>query len=214
MSTIITFANQKGGCGKSTVLSLFAAYLVKMQNKKVFVIDTDKQRTLLRFYEQEKRNFDQEPLYEVVYLESQGAYNFINSSLEEKTIYLIDTPNQLSIENFNLLKFSDKIIVPYNYSKASMTSTLTFLDVCIGSGKINLDNLFFIGNCIKGNVKKDSLDKFKELVRKDIPISGNVLTNDLKDTIQAQRISYLRIADDVIELFEESFRELYSKLNF
>lgn len=213
MCKIITFANQKGGCGKSTVLLLFAAYLIKMQNRKVFVIDTDKQRTLLRFYEQEKRNFDQEPFYEVVYMEYQEAYNFINSYLQENTIYLIDTPNQLSIENFNLLKLSDKIIVPYNYSKSSMLSTLTFLDVCIGSNKINLNNLFFIGNNIKGNAKKDSLDKFKELVRKDIPVPGNVLTFDLKDTVQAQRISYLRIANEVIELFDESFRELYSKLN-
>ena len=42
---IITFANQKGGVGKTTLCTLFANYLVAHQ-KKVLVIDCDVQQTI------------------------------------------------------------------------------------------------------------------------------------------------------------------------
>ena len=42
---IITFANQKGGVGKTTLCTLFANYLVG-HRKKVLVIDCDVQQTI------------------------------------------------------------------------------------------------------------------------------------------------------------------------
>ena len=41
----IAFANQKGGCGKSTLCALFANYLAE-RGKLVFLGDFDTQRTL------------------------------------------------------------------------------------------------------------------------------------------------------------------------
>ena len=50
--TIITFANQKGGVGKTTLCTLFANYLVA-KGKRTIVIDCDGQQTIF-----EKRKAD------------------------------------------------------------------------------------------------------------------------------------------------------------
>ena len=51
-ATIITFANQKGGVGKTTLCTLFANYLVA-KGKRTIVIDCDGQQTIF-----EKRKAD------------------------------------------------------------------------------------------------------------------------------------------------------------
>ncbi len=51
-ATIITFANQKGGVGKTTLCTLFANYLVA-RGKRTIVIDCDGQQTIF-----EKRKAD------------------------------------------------------------------------------------------------------------------------------------------------------------
>ena len=46
MNKIIAFANQKGGCGKSTLCLLLANYLA-WKKKSVCIIDTDIQQSLV-----------------------------------------------------------------------------------------------------------------------------------------------------------------------
>lgn len=46
MATVITFANQKGGAGKSTITALLANSLSQDYNKRVLVIDCDLQASL------------------------------------------------------------------------------------------------------------------------------------------------------------------------
>lgn len=46
MNKIIAFANQKGGCGKSTLCLLFANYLAS-RKKSVCVVDIDTQQSLV-----------------------------------------------------------------------------------------------------------------------------------------------------------------------
>ena len=51
---IISFASQKGGVGKSTVLMLTASALYRRTNKKVLVIDCDPQRSVKDIYNQDE----------------------------------------------------------------------------------------------------------------------------------------------------------------
>lgn len=50
MGLIISVVNQKGGVGKSTLTQALAAALVAEHEKKVLVIDTDTQRTSVKWY--------------------------------------------------------------------------------------------------------------------------------------------------------------------
>lgn len=207
---IVCFANQKGGCGKSTLLVIFAAYLKKVLDKSVIVIDTDKQRTVFSFYEKEKNVFSNDPLYEVLYMNNVDAQDYFKGIKDDDTIYLIDTPNQLDEENFNLLKLADSVIVPYNYSNSSMSSTLTFLDVY----KLIYEDdvkLIFIANAIKNTINTDSLASFKGFLLKDLE-NGRVLDNDIKDTIKAQRVDILNVDKSLLIEFETPLKELADKI--
>lgn len=207
---IVCFANQKGGCGKSTLLVIFAAYLKKVLDKSVIVIDTDKQRTVFSFYEKEKNVFSNDPLYEVLYMNNVDAQDYFKGIKDDDTIYLIDTPNQLDEENFNLLKLADSVIVPYNYSNSSMSSTLTFLDVY----KLIYEDdvkLIFIANAIKNTINTDSLAIFKGFLLKDLE-NGRVLDNDIKDTIKAQRVDILNVDKSLLIEFETPLKELADKI--
>lgn len=55
--TIITFANQKGGVGKTTLCTLFANYLVN-RGKRTIVIDCDGQQTI---FEKRKADYKKYP---------------------------------------------------------------------------------------------------------------------------------------------------------
>ena len=61
---IISFANQKGGCGKSSIALLLGAYLKKVHNLNVVGIDTDKQRSYFGRFNKDKA-LQENPLYEV-----------------------------------------------------------------------------------------------------------------------------------------------------
>lgn len=207
----IVFANQKGGCGKSTLLILLAAFLKKKLNKSVYVYDTDRQRTVRSYYEKENDDTGGYPLYEVEYVSVEEA-EIINNLSNDDIIYLIDTPNQLDQNVFNVIKSADKVIVPFNYGKGSMLSTLTFLDVYKVLCEDRINDIFFIACTIKGNVKTERLQEFKDKIR--IAFSPeNVLENNIKDTVNAQRIDNLSISDTLISEFEPALIELTQKLN-
>lgn len=52
---IITFANQKGGVGKTTLCTLFANYLVA-KGKSVIVVDCDGQQTIYEKRQADKKS--------------------------------------------------------------------------------------------------------------------------------------------------------------
>lgn len=221
MPKFVVFANQKGGCGKSTALTIYAAFLAKHKEKKMFVLDSDRQRTLYRFYQQETKTFNQNALYIVEPMQTLDIYNFIlekKKNTEDDTIYFIDTPNQLNTENFKLFTLADYIVVPFNYSPASFASTNTFCTICLAAKgeddkpMYDCSKIFFFGNAIKSSVRQDTLNQFKEGLREKLPLPSNVLDADFRDTIEAARIEYLNVSDSVIELFKEPLDELYNKM--
>lgn len=55
MGKVITFFNDKGGVGKTTLTALFACYLAYRRNKRVIVIDFDYPNYRLRMYRQKDR---------------------------------------------------------------------------------------------------------------------------------------------------------------
>ena len=64
---IFVVANQKGGCGKTTVSVLLANQLVLKHHCRLVVLDADPQRSIVKKHEQDRERWPQlQPLYQVV----------------------------------------------------------------------------------------------------------------------------------------------------
>ena len=100
---IVTFANQKGGVGKTTLCVTFANYLVT-KGARVVVIDCDFQHSIMKCRKADIRKYgEQEMPYEVWAYEANDKA--MMTSLMEKLhndpeidIVLMDTPSSLKAE--------------------------------------------------------------------------------------------------------------------
>ena len=118
----ITWANEKGGVGKTTLCTLFANYLSEKKVSDVCVLDCDRQHSIV-----DKRKFDSQSLqtdkvpYEVKQIEIEKTAN---------GIYLFDSPGNIYLEGMvPLLGFSDVIVCPYQYEFNCLSATQKFLNL-------------------------------------------------------------------------------------
>lgn len=131
MATIISFANQKGGVGKTTLCTTFANYLAG-RGERLLVLDCDNQQSIY-----EKRQADQTKYpdisfgYNVQSLDIANAEGMVQLMTKVKAldgIVLLDTPGHLSQQGLiPLFVNSDFIVCPYQYEATSINSTITFL---------------------------------------------------------------------------------------
>lgn len=131
MATIISFANQKGGVGKTTLCTTFANFLSK-QGERLVILDCDAQKSIV-----EKRKADQTKYpnqqfeYNVQAFEISKAENVTSLMSKLKSlegIVLIDTPGHLSQQGLlPLFAASDFVVCPYQYDATTINSTITFL---------------------------------------------------------------------------------------
>ena len=136
---IISFASQKGGVGKSTLLLLTASAFHNRTNKKVLVIDCDPQRSIKDVYNKERTHTlgkeKKIPQYDVI------SFNWKRPRPEEnfdKTIALaenkydiifLDIPGKLEGVEIRLcILISDILIVPIIASKLDILATVKFLE--------------------------------------------------------------------------------------
>ena len=130
MAKIISFASQKGGVGKSTLLLMTASAVHNRTNKRVLVIDCDPQKSVKDIYAQE--NSDKS--FDVIFFNWKQPKPEINF---DKTIALaesrydvifLDIPGRLDGKEiyFSIL-VSDSVIVPIVASALDLNSTIKFL---------------------------------------------------------------------------------------
>ena len=130
---IVTFANQKGGVGKTTLCVTFANYLVA-KGVNVIVVDTDLQQSIFKNRKADIKKYGEASMpYDVI------AHNIADRdgmiSLTEKLhnepsieVALFDSPGTLTAAGLvALLVNSDIIVVPYHYDDATIDSTGTFI---------------------------------------------------------------------------------------
>ena len=131
MATIISFANQKGGVGKTTLCITFANYLAE-KGERILVHDCDNQKSIV-----EKRKSDEKKYPAGNFLYNVQSFDISNSTSVEplmeklKTldgIVLIDTPGHLSQQGLiPIFASSDYIVCPYQYDSTTINSTIVFL---------------------------------------------------------------------------------------
>lgn len=130
---IVTFANQKGGVGKTTLCVTFANYLVTM-GVRVVVVDCDFQHSIVKCRKADIKKYgEQHMLYEVVAYEATDKDGM--TSLMEKLhndpsidVVLMDSPGSLKAGGLvPMFVNSDIIVVPFHYDLVTVPSTASFL---------------------------------------------------------------------------------------
>ena len=129
MGKIISFANQKGGSGKTT-LSANLAVLWANSDYKVAVIDADAQKSLTYWLDARKKYYGEEPM-------GIDSYAFDPRNLKEDlkkikrkyNFIIIDSPPSITFETIQIVKSSDYIFVPVQPSPLDLMATIPFLNI-------------------------------------------------------------------------------------
>jgi chromosome partitioning protein len=197
-ATVMSFANQKGGCGKSTVTLLSAnALSQKPYNLKVLIIDADLQRTITK-----ERSADEKTITDFPYpiitssIFDREIIQDVQDNISDYDLILIDIPGilytdvQQQKEMAIVLALCDLIVVPIQATKPSIRASMEFLETCkkVKEIKSRKDLKFEVAGFI--NQKKNTNEATKSLPQLIEKIGLNYLHADL-----SERVYYTRVFD-------------------
>ena len=129
MGKIITFANQKGGSGKST-LSVNLAVLWSNSNYKVAVIDGDAQKSLTYWIEARRKYYGDSDIGIDIYpYNSRSLESDIKQIKRKYNFVIIDSPPSITYDTIQIVKNSDRIFVPVQPSPVDLMATIPFLNL-------------------------------------------------------------------------------------
>ena len=180
---IVTFANQKGGVGKTTLCVTFANYLVT-KGARVVVIDCDFQHSIMKCRKADIRKYgEQEMPYEA---NDKAMMTSIMEKLHNDPkidVVLMDSPGSLKVEGLiPMFVSSDIIIVPFHYDLVTVPSTASFLmfvdRLKKAVGEKMKARLFIILNLNDGRIGK----------RSELLIWDNALQSDDSKTDKTERL--------------------------
>ena len=129
MGKVISFTNQKGGSGKTT-LSANLAVLWSNSEYKVAVIDADAQNSLTYWLEARKKYYGEDDI-------GITSYNFDVRNLKEEikqikkkyNFIIIDSPPSITFDTIQIIKASDRVFVPVQPSPLDLMATVPFLNL-------------------------------------------------------------------------------------
>ena len=129
MGKVISFTNQKGGSGKTT-LSANLAVLWSNSGYKVAVIDADAQNSLTYWLEARKKYYGEDNI-------GITSYNFDVRNLKEEikqikskyNFIIIDSPPSITFNTIQIIKASDRVFVPVQPSPLDLMATVPFLNL-------------------------------------------------------------------------------------
>ena len=129
MGKIISFSNQKGGTGKTT-LAVNLAVLWSNSKYKVAVFDGDSQKSLTSWIEARKKYYGEDDIG--IDLHSYNPHTFVDDLINIKKKYnfiLIDSPPSITYETIQIFKNADRVIVPVQPSPVDLMATVPFLNI-------------------------------------------------------------------------------------
>ena len=218
---IVTFANQKGGVGKTTLCVTFANYLLT-KGVNVVVVDCDFQHSILKCRSSDIRKYGEQAMpYDVVEREATDRQEMIE--LIEKLhndpsieVAVIDSPGSLKAGGLvPLFVNSDIIVIPFHYDLVTVPSTasfLMFLDrLRHAVGDDMKARLFIIPNLNDGRVGKRSELVIWDNTRETFSNYGYV-TPKLPKRADMQRFSTVAALDMQLTIVEPVFDKIYSAI--
>lgn len=130
---IVTFANQKGGVGKTTLCVTFANYLVA-KGVRVVIIDCDFQHSIMKCRKADLKKYGEELVPYEIWAYEPDNKEAMTSLIEklhndpELEVVLMDSPGSLHAEGLvPMFVNSDIIVVPFHYDLVTIPSTASFL---------------------------------------------------------------------------------------
>ncbi len=208
---IITFGNQKGGVGKSTLCLLLANYLAKM-GEKVYVIDSDFQQSLTNQRKKDESLFTENQYpFEIVGIDStehEELNALLNYCLSLEHYVLIDLPGTISDDSIiPIILNTDYIICPYMYENKTLESTGTFFQIIkLIKEKVKQENpqLIFVPNRIDPRVGTREEKEAKEIIDKTFEEHG-FLTPPINSLASLTRVSSLEITNSQSDAVKNAF---------
>lgn len=223
---IVTFANQKGGVGKTTLCACFANYLV---SKGVFVrvIDCDRQQSITRCRKRDIDRYGSSNLpYPVIghrIPDRDSIRNIIKDIYEsiDSEIVLFDCPGSMSDSwMIPLIANSDIIVIPFHFDDVTIASTSEFIlfveKINASLHKESPSRLFMIPNVTDKRVGKyDELRKWNE-VRDKYELHGTI-TPKISRRADMERLSTVCDLEKqfpiVQPVFDKIYIDMYGNLN-
>jgi len=129
MGKVITFANQKGGSGKST-LSANVAVLWSNSGYKVAVIDADPQNSLTYWLSERKKYYGADDIGIDFYnFDIRNLSDEIKKIKRKHDFIIIDSPPAITFGTIQIIKASNGVFVPVQPSPLDLMATLPFLQI-------------------------------------------------------------------------------------
>ncbi len=205
---IIIIANQKGGAGKTTHCVLFANYLVLEKQKEVAILDMDFQSSIKGIWESDIKNYDNQPLYEVLDIDLEESSRILEQIKDIDGEIIIDLPGKMDDENLiPVFKKADLIICPFCYDKVTHESTYLFAQVVRHLNESV--PIVFLPNRLKSGVKfrtkQQTIDELNEF--------GNIAP-EISDKVAYQRIDTLTISPNIKSQLCNAYDFIYNKYIF
>lgn len=217
---IVTFTNQKGGVGKTTLCATFANYLVTM-GVKVRIVDCDAQHSIVKSRNADIRRYGSQDLpYDVWEFDVFSAKKM--TVLMEKLrndrnvdVVLMDSPGGIQAPGLiPMYVNSDYLIVPFHYDLVTVPSTASFL-VVIDQLNHNMKGMnakiISVPNLIDGRVGKKAELELWEKARGTFLRYGKV-TSKIPRRADMERFSTLAALDMQIGIVNPVFQEIYTEI--
>ena len=129
MGKILSFSNQKGGTGKTTIAANIAV-LWSNSNYKVAVIDADAQKSLTNWHEARKKYYGENDTGIDFYSYNPHTFEEDVKSIKRKYNFIIvDSPPAITYETIQIVKNSDRVYVPVQPSPVDLMATIPFLNM-------------------------------------------------------------------------------------
>ena len=129
MTKIISFSNQKGGTGKTT-LAANLSVLWSNSGYKVATLDADSQKSLTYWIEARKKYYGENDVgLDLISYNSHSFVDDLNSIKKNYDFIIIDSPPLISYETIQIIKNVDKIFIPVQPSPLDLMATIPFLNI-------------------------------------------------------------------------------------
>ncbi|MDO4881147.1 MAG: ParA family protein [Capnocytophaga sp.] len=201
---IITFAQQKGGVGKTTLAIAFANYLVLTKDKKVNIYDFDFQRSFLSKWEEDEELNQDPPLYQVKAIENSSAFSVEDYARmkESEEIFLFDLGGTINEEYMEVLMYSNILVVPFEYSEITSKSTMMFISM-LGAIEGSAELVF-----LRSRLDKGYNYKTQEHTDRQLEMYGKILPTPIYKRNEMQNISTRRLTYIQKKAVKDTFEEL------
>jgi chromosome partitioning protein len=203
-TTVIAFAAQKGGCGKTTVCIPTASFFHYTMGKKVLVIDTDgPQYSFWTLRNDDLKNLENNEAATQQFIKQNIAiYPVLQLSLEdlpdkltelrtsgEYDVIIVDTPGTVNVKGYKEgLKACDYVFCPFEAETMSLNSNMEYIVFLIKSIIGEKDSHIKGYGVFWNKVKKTASRDLFVAIDTELRNSGiNVLPVIVEDSVNYQR---------------------------